>query len=255
MVRFCTRVLESVAPHVPCVKIQTACFERYLWPGVKACHHLIRRASQLGLLVIVDAKRGDIGISAEHYAAGWLAPSMYKDLDASDGPDALTVHSYLGADALGPWLTVAQRDGKGIFALVRTSNPGSDAIQSLSLGDGRTVAEAIGQLISTSGSHPELLGYYGYSLLGAVVGATKAKDAARLRELMPQQIFLVPGIGAQGGRAEDLSAFFRPDGTGAIITVSRSILYAYELNANPDWCSTIEQATLEIKHQISSILG
>lgn len=252
--RFCAAVLEVVAPHVACVKLQSACFERYLWPGVELFHQLIGQARALDLLVIADAKRGDIGVSAEHYAAGCLNPGLYEDLGNLAGPDALTVNSYLGPDSLKPFLDAAGIHGRGLFALVRTSNPGSDAVQSLSLSDGRTVSTAVAQMIDEAGSNPALLGDCGDSLLGAVVGATKPADAARLRELMPRQIFLVPGFGAQGGRAKDVAACFRPDGTGALITASRSVLYAYGTQDGIDWRQAIERAAIEMKAQIVHLL-
>ena len=251
---FCADVLEAVAPHVACVKIQSACFERYLWRGVELFHRLIDQARGLGILVIADAKRGDVGVSAEHYAAGCLTPAPFDDLGSPVGPDALTVNTYLGADSLDPFLKAAVAGGRGLFALVRTSNPGSDGVQCLELSDGRTVSDAVAQMIHDVGSAHELVGRGGDSLLGAVVGATKTADAARLRLLMPRQIFLVPGFGAQGGRAQDVAACFRSDGTGALITASRSVLYAYEKDQNIDWRKAIERAVVEMKGQIVKVL-
>ncbi|MCC7146891.1 MAG: orotidine-5'-phosphate decarboxylase [Phycisphaeraceae bacterium] len=253
--QFCFGVLKAVAPYVPAVKPQSACFERYLWPGLEVYHRVVRQARELGLLVIGDAKRGDIGISAEHYAAGCLADTRFADLGQTPGPDALTVNSYLGPDSLQPFLNVAAAQGKGLFALVRTSNPGSDALQSLSLSDGRSVADAVAQWLAQVGSAPNCVGAKGYSLLGAVVGATKPQDAARLRQLMPQQIFLVPGFGAQGGKADDVKACFKKDGQGAIITASRSVLFAYEKPATSDWQGAIAKAAADLKGQIAAILN
>lgn len=253
--RFVRGVLETVAPHVPCVKIQSACFERYHWPGAEAYYRLVEEATELGLMVIADAKRGDIGISAEHYASGCLASSRFTDLGHLKGPDALTVNPYLGADTLEPFIKVAVQEGKGLFALVRTSNPGSDALQNAKLADGSVVSDLVAKMMAQSGGHPDLLGKHGMSLIGAVVGATKAQDAERLRKLMPQQIFLVPGFGAQGGTADDVRACFHKDGSGAIITASRSILFAYEKPKTSDWLGAIEQATVEMKKQIHAILS
>ena len=246
--RFCTAVLEVVGPLVPCVKIQSACFERYGWEGVRVYDRLTDQAARLGLLVIADGKRGDIGASARHYAAGHLRPA--DDPDAP-GADALTVQSYFGLDGLEPFLAAATTAGRGLFALVRTSNPGGDAVQALRLADGRTVAEAVAEMVASAGS--QWLGQSGYSLLGAVVGATKSTDLRRLRELMPQQILLVPGFGAQGADASHVAACFRPDGTGALITASRSILYAYEGRPGQDWREAIKQAACKMKQQIQAI--
>ena len=251
---FVAGVLEAVAPHVACVKFQSACFERYRWCGFEAYDRLINAAKTLDLLVIGDAKRGDIGISAAHYAAGCLADSKLADLGNLPGPDALTIHSYLGADAIDPFLPVAAAEGKGLFALVRTSNPGSDAVQALALAEGGTVAAAVAKLIAELGSDRRYLGDSGYSLLGAVVGATKGAEMAQLRALMPRQILLVPGFGAQGGSAEDVKAGFQPDGQGALITASRSVIYAYEQAAGDDWQHAVRKAAVDMKNQVRAIL-
>ncbi len=248
-------VLEAIAPHVPCVKLQSACFERYLWPGVEVYHRLIHRARQLGFVVIADVKRGDIGISAQHYAAGCLADHCFADLDPVHGPDAVTINAYLGDDGIEPFIHEAAKSGKGVFALVRTSNVSSDALQSLPLVDGRTVAQAVAQLIARLGSSPSRIGNCGYSLLGAVVGATKPNDIAGLRQQMPQQLFLVPGFGAQGGTSQAIQACFKPDRTGAIVTASRSVIYAYEDHADENWQYRIEQAAIELKHQVVNMLA
>ena len=253
--RFVSGVLRAVAPHVPCVKFQSACFERYLWLGVEAYSGWSPEAVSLGLLVIGDAKRGDIGIGAEHYVAGCLSDSSFSDLGATVGPDALTINAYLGEDSIEPFLIAGRQQGKGLFALVRTSNPGGDALQGLVLNDGRTVGEAVAGMIARLGDSPGCVGQSGYSLLGAVVGATKPRDAVRLRELMPRQIFLVPGFGAQGGSAEDVRPCFKKDGTGAIISASRSVLFAYEKPKTDDWTGAVERATVEMKEAVGRILG
>ncbi len=251
---FSVRVLRAVADHVPCVKPQSACFERYLWPGVEAYHKVVRAAKEMGLLVIGDAKRGDIGLSSRHYAHGCLASTGFEDTGDLPGPDALTVNAYLGMDGIEPFAEVAAEQEKGLFALVRTSNPGGDALQSLTLGDGISVAEAVAKLIAQAGSAAGYIGREGYSLLGAVVGATKPRDAQRLRELMPQQVFLVPGFGAQGGSAEDVRACFNADGQGAIVTASRSIIYAFDRD-DPDWESSVSRAAVEMKEQVNAAVA
>lgn len=252
---FCSGVLEAVAPFVPCVKLQSACFERYLWPGVEAYHQLIDQARQLGLLVIADAKRGDIGISAAHYAAGCLAEPAFNDISLA-GPDALTINGYLGGDSLEPFLETARREDKGLFVLVRTSNPGGDALQGLPLADGRPVSDAVAQLVATLGDTAQDIGKHGYSLLGAVVGATKPDDAARLRLLMPRQIFLVPGYGAQGGGVREVLPCFNRDGRGAIITASRSVLYAFDPADTSDaWQKSIAQAARQMRDDVAAGLA
>ncbi len=244
---WCDGMLEAVAEHIPAVKPQLACFERYGAEGYGVYQRVAARARSLGLIVIADGKRGDIGLSSAHYAAGMLC--------GEHAADALTVNAYLGADGLEPFADAAAKAGAGLFALVRTSNPGGDALQQLPLADGRTVSQAVGQLVAELGSSkPGYVGSSGYSLLGAVVGATKPLDAQALRELMPQQIFLVPGFGAQGGGPDDIKACFKPDGTGAIITASRSVIFAHENNTSSSWQSAIERAAAEFNRQVTSIL-
>lgn len=240
---FCLGVIDAVADVVPAVKPQSACFERYGAPGVAVYHKAVAHAKAAGLIVVGDAKRGDIGTSSAHYAAGLLAEPH--------GCDSLTVNGYLGGDGIEPFHDVAAAHGKGLFVLVRTSNPGGDAIQSLQLKDGRTVSEAVGDVVADLGS--TCVGDSGYSNVGMVVGATKPEDAAKLRERYPQQLFLVPGFGAQGGGAEDVKACFKPDGTGALITASRSVIYAFE-QGDDHWRTAVSQAASKLRYDIASIL-
>ncbi len=255
---YCSSVIEVIADLVPCVKLQSACFERYRTIGVEIYHELIQQAHEAGLIIIGDAKRGDIGISAEHYAAGCLSDGPRKQMHKEEpfaGPDALTINAYFAGDGIEPFTKICAAENKGLFALVRTSNPSGDAIQSLKLVNGDTVAEAVARIVAQLGAGPGLVGKSGYSALGAVVGATKAADAKRLRELMPQQIFLVPGFGAQGGSADDVKACFKSDGTGAVITASRSVIFAYEKDTSVPWLKAIEKATVAMKKDVNAAIG
>ena len=242
--QFCLGVIDAVADAVPAVKPQSACFERYGALGVGVYHKVVKHAKDAGLIVVGDAKRGDIGTSSAHYAAGLLG--------GDHGCDSLTVNGYLGGDGLEPFMQVAEAEGRGLFVLVRTSNPGGDAIQSLELKDGRTVAEAVGDVVAELGSR--CVGDRGYSNVGMVVGATKPEDAAKLRQRYPQQLFLVPGFGAQGGGAEDVKACFKPDGTGALITASRSVIYAFQKGTH-DWQSAVAKAAGQFGDDVASILS
>ena len=245
---YCLGLLEAVAPYCPIVKPQLACFERYHAPGFAVYHKMVQAAKSLGIMVLADGKRGDIGTSSAHYAAGLLG--------APDGADALTVNPYLGVDGIEPFAKVANEQGKGLFSLVRTSNPGGDALQTQKLADGRSVAEMVAELVADFGAN--YVGACGYSLLGAVVGATKSKDGAALRAKMPQQIFLVPGYGAQGGTADDVKPLFKQDGTGAIITASRSVIYAYlqqDGEQAADWKAAIASAAKQLRDEIQGILS
>ena len=243
---FCFEIIEAVSPSVPCVKLQSACFERYGHHGWISLQALMQGNAQDDLQIILDAKRGDIGISAEHYAA-----ANFQDIPGVGpfAPDWLTINSYLGEDGIRPFLTHSRH---GAFALVRTSNPGGDAIQNLRLENGRTVAQAVASMVAGTGS--KYVGSRGYSALGAVVGATKRDDAARLREIMPQQIFLVPGYGAQGGAVDDVLPCFKPDGTGALVAASRSIIYAFE-PGDPKWASSVADAAAAFAQEIRAAVG
>ncbi len=247
IVDFCSEVLNAVSPYVPCIKVQAACFERYPTYGWHNLAELLSgvRITKPEIAVILDAKRGDIGISAEHYAAG----AFESDIDSGDGiADWLTINAYLGEDGITPFL----REGHGAFALVRTSNPGGDQVQNLELKDGRTVSHAVGEMVAHIGS--TRMGQRGYSSLGAVVGATKPHDAKRLREIMPQQMFLVPGYGAQGGGIEDVLPCFKPDGGGAIVTASRSVIYAFRPD-DPKWMDSVADAAAKFADEVGRAVG
>lgn len=234
---FCTGVLEAVRPHVGVVKLQSACFERYGGRGVMLLEEMCRDARQSGFVVVLDAKRGDIGISAEHYAAAVVHA----------GAHAVTLSGYLGPSTIEPYL----KAGLGAFVLVRTSNPDSDAVQGNRLKDGRTVAEMMADHVATLGERS--LGACGMSALGAVVGATKSADARALRERMPRQVFLVPGYGAQGGTAEDIRAMRTKDGGGVLVTASRSILYEV-YDAGSEWTSGVKQRAAELRADLAQQL-
>jgi orotidine-5'-phosphate decarboxylase len=235
--RFSVGVVDSVHDLCAAVKLQAACFERYGAPGFAAMERVLARARQSGVAVIFDAKRGDIGISAEHYANGARAL----------GAHWTTINGYLGADGIKPFLA----NGQGAFALVRTSNPSGDALQALRLADGRSVAEAVADMIASLGASS--VGGSGFSSLGAVVGATKSAEIAALRARMPHAIFLVPGYGAQGGTADDVRAAFTRGDQGALITASRSVIYPQ--SGGGDWRAAIRAAATQFAAEIRAIAG
>lgn len=240
---FSRGVIDAVSGLVPIVKFQSACYERYGSAGVAALETSMAHARDRGLLVLLDAKRGDIGISAEHYAA-----AAFDQM----GADAITISPYLGPDTIEPFM----RPGKGVFVLVRTSNPGSDAVQSQRLADGRTIGEAMGSMVAMVGGRA--LGASGVSALGAVVGATKASDAAALRAIMPNQVFLVPGYGAQGGTADDIRVMLRPgqglSRAGVLVTASRSVIYPSQ---SPEkaagWVESVRTACERLRTELAQI--
>jgi orotidine-5'-phosphate decarboxylase len=235
--RFSLGVVDSVHDLCAAVKLQAACFERYGAPGFAAMERVLAHARRSGVAVVFDAKRGDIGISAEHYANGARAL----------GAHWTTINAYLGADGIQPFLA----NGQGAFALVRTSNPSGDALQALRLADGRSVAEAVADMIASLGAPS--IGGSGFSALGAVVGATKSAEIAALRARMPHTIFLVPGYGAQGGTADDVRAAFVRGDQGALITASRSVIYPQ--SGGGDWRAAIRAAAAQFAAEIRAIAG
>jgi orotidine-5'-phosphate decarboxylase len=256
--KFTTELLQVVAPHVAVVKFQSAYFEKYLWEGVEAYYSLIHEARELGLLVIGDVKRGDIGSTASAYAAGHLADPHYREIEDVVAPDAITVNPMLGMDTLEPFLDVARREGKGLFVLVRTSNPGSADFQDVALADGRTWSEMVADRLAVAARGEGLVGRSGWSSIGAVVGATQPHTMSSLRKRLPKSIFLLPGYGTQGATGEMTQAAF-VNGQGAIVSASRSILYAhnekkYAEQCGGDWKQCVEAAVLEMKGDVGRFL-
>jgi orotidine-5'-phosphate decarboxylase len=251
---FTTRVLRVVAPLAPVVKFQSAYFEKYLWEGVESYYSLIQEAAELNLLVIGDVKRGVIGSTAAAYAAAHLADPPAEDLDDVVVPDAITVNPMLGLDTLAPFIDTARDFGKGIFVLVRTSNPGSAALQDAKLADGRTWSEMLAASLQPVAAGEGLIGPSGYSSVGAVVGATQPHTMRSLRQRLPQSIFLLPGYGTQGATAEMTREAFQ-NGRGAIVSASRSILYAHRVakyadRFGDDWERCVEQAVLDMRDDL-----
>jgi orotidine-5'-phosphate decarboxylase len=221
----CELVLEAVAEHCVAAKLQVACFERLGAPGWSALAHVVKLARERGLLVFADAKRGDIDVSAAAYAQAFFGPTP-TPFGLVDGlsVDALTVNPLLGADSLAPLTSGARARGGGLFVLVHTSNPGAADVEELPLRDGQSVSERVAELVARLGS--EGIGASGLADVGAVVGATAPAWIAKLRARMPHAIFLVPGVGAQGGTIEGLEAAFAPGPAGGLISVSRGIVGA-----------------------------
>ncbi len=225
--RHCALAIEAVAEYCVAVKLQLACFERLGAPGWTALEQVAAHARRHDLLVIADAKRGDIDVSAAAYAQAFFSdtPTPFGPV-AGLGADALTVNPLLGADTLEPFVAAARATGGGLFVLVRTSNPGAADVQEQRLDGGETVSERLARLVTGAGEPG--VGTSGLSDVGAVVGATAPERLRGLRELMPHAVFLLPGVGAQGGRVEDLAAAFRPGPAGGLITVSRGLIRAHE---------------------------
>jgi orotidine-5'-phosphate decarboxylase len=210
------------------VKINSAFFERYYSDGVEAYLDLVLQAADAGLVVIGDVKRGDIGHTSGCYADAHLADPRLSGHDALVGPDAITVNSYFGLDGIKPFLEVAREEAKGVFALVQTSNESAIEVQGLTLESGMRLSERVGALVNEWAGDEGLMGAAGYSCLGAVVSPRDEDSTVKLRALMPNCLFLVPGFGAQGRTIEQVRHCFKADGTGALVNASRSVIYAFE---------------------------
>jgi orotidine-5'-phosphate decarboxylase len=225
---FNRRLIDSVSDIIPAIKPQSAYYEQYGVAGITALRQTIQFASKSGMLVIADCKRNDIGSTAEAYAKAYLDETTLIDggCMAMFGADAMTVNGYLGSDGIAPFVEACQANGRGIFVLVRTSNTSAGDFQDLVLSDGRPVYEAMAGKVAEWGA--ALIGTSGYSSVGAVVGATWPLQAARLRKMMPHAFILVPGYGAQGATADDAANSFGPDGGGAIVNASRSLMLAWK---------------------------
>ena len=229
MVAHCRLLIEQAGPACIAVKPQLACFERLGGPGWAALAEVCAAASDAGLLVVADGKRGDVPVTAAAYAQALVGetPTPWGPV-AGLGADAFTANPLLGADALEPLVAAAEQAGAGVFALVRTSNPGAADVQDLAA-PVQPLHERLAELVDDLA--PRLLGAGGLSGMGAVVGATAPEHIGRLRSLMPRSIFLIPGVGAQGGRPDALGPAFSAGPASALIAASRGISAAEDPRA------------------------
>jgi orotidine-5'-phosphate decarboxylase len=256
---FTMKVLEAVAPVAAVVKFQSAYFEKYLWDGVEAYYSLIAEARRMGLPTIGDVKRGDIGSTSAAYADAHLGdpppPRDGRPEDEIATPDAITINAFLGMDAIRPFIDAAADAEKGLFVLVRTSNPGSADLQDVKTADGRTFSELLADTLAPIAGEPKLMGVSGWSSLGAVVGATQPHTMASLRNRLPRSIFLLPGYGTQGATADMTRAAFS-NGHGAIVSASRSVLYAYREKGWPGgrWTDAVKSAAERMAEDLGRFL-
>lgn len=212
-------LIDSVYDIVPSVKPQVAFYEMLGLEGIKVLIETCKYAKEKGMIVILDAKRGDIGSTSKAYSNAYLTNREFL-------ADFLTVNPYLGSDGILPFVEDCSKNDKGIFVLVKTSNPSSDELQNLKAENGKTIYEIVGELVEKWGE--ELRGKYGYSQVAAVVGATHPVQLKELREKMPHTFFLIPGYGAQGGKAKDIALAFDKNGIGGIVNNSRGLMTAYK---------------------------
>ncbi len=248
-------IIDAICDIVPAVKPQAAYYEMYSWQGMWALCETVKYAQEKGMIVIMDGKRNDISSTMQAYAKAHLGVSEVngKELSAF-GSDMLTVNGYLGSDGIEPLLPICDEKDKGIFVLVKTSNPSSGELQDQKIGD-KSIYETMGAMCEQWGEKTQ--NSYGYSRVGAVVGATYPQQLSEMRQKMPHTFFLVPGYGAQGGGANDVAGAFDKNGLGAIVNSSRAILTAWKKAGTDgkDFAQQARKAALTMKEDIMGVVG
>lgn len=256
LLEFNKGLIDALCDIVPAVKPQAAYYEMYGWQGVKTLAETIAYAKEKGMFVITDGKRNDIGTTMEAYAAAHIGMTDIEG-EGSEmfGADALTVNGYLGTDGVKPLLEICRSGDKGIFILVKTSNPSSGELQDRILDDGLTVYRTMGNMCENWGS--QAMGETGYSSVGAVVGATYPGQLEELRKALPHTFFLVPGYGAQGGGAKDVIPAFDEKGLGAVINSSRGIMCAWKKEgcAPEEFAAAARREAIRMRDEIVSAIG
>lgn len=247
-------LIDALYDIVPAVKPQCAYYEMYGWQGMHTLQQTIAYAKAKGMFVITDGKRNDIGTTMQAYAAAHLGNVQVNGQALSPfDADALTVNGYLGSDGIAPLLQICKQRDKGIFVLVKTSNPSSGELQDRLLQDDKTVYETIGAMCEEWGSDD--VGEQGYSSVGAVVGATYPEQLTELRQKLPHTFFLVPGYGAQGAGARDIAGAFDHNGMGAVINSSRGIMCAYQKQGvdEREYASAARREALRMRDELNSV--
>ena len=250
-------IIDNIYDIVPAVKPQCAYYEMYGWYGVRALAETIKYAKSKCMFVITDGKRNDIGTTMEAYAIAHLGETdIDGETEEAFGGDALTVNGYLGSDGINPLLTICEEKDKGIFVLVKTSNPSSGELQNLEFRGDETVYLHMGRMCEDWGKN--VVGKYGYSGVGAVVGATYPEMLTELRGELPKTFFLVPGYGAQGGGANDCKGAFDQNGIGAIVNSSRGIMCAWQKIEGldeKDYAKAARQEAIRMRDDLKSVIG
>lgn len=251
IIEFNKNIVDKIYDIVPAVKVQVAYYEMYGVEGMRAFNETCDYAAEKGMLVIADVKRNDIGSTAGCYSKAYLSGVTVgnKKINAFN-TDFITVNGYLGSDGINPFVKDCEEYDKGLFILVKTSNPTSGELQDKKFESGNTLYEEMADLVAKWGA--STVGKYGYSSVGAVVGATHMEQARIIRERIPNVFFLIPGYGAQGGTADDLAVCFK-DGIGGIVNSSRGILTAYKKNQykGMNYADAARQASIDMKDDLN----
>lgn len=252
-------LIDATYDVVPAVKPQVAFYEMFGIDGIKVFNETCKYAKEKGMVVIADAKRGDIGSTAQGYSNAFLGKTPIGENEIEIfNVDFLTVNPYMGTDCVKPFVDDCKKYNKGIFVLVKTSNKSSGDVQDLVLQNGKTIYETIAELVNIWGE--DLVGENGYSSVGAVVGATYPEQLEELRKIMPKSYFLIPGYGAQGGKAEDIALGFDSNGLGGIVNASRSLMCAYKSDlwknefAEEDYAKATRAEALRMRDELNSAL-
>ncbi len=243
-------IIDEIHDICPAIKPQAAYYEMYGYEGVRTLYKTIEYAQEKGMYVMTDGKRNDIGATMDAYATAHLGfTDVCGEKIPAFGADALTVNGYLGSDGINPLLEICKDQDKGIFVLVKTSNKSSGELQDLKIGD-KTVYAVMGEMCEKWGT--ALMGKYGYSGVGAVVGATYPEQLTEMREALPHTMFLVPGYGAQGGGAEGVAKAFDKNGLGAIVNSSRGVMCAYQKEGcdEHDFAKAARREVIRMKEDI-----
>ena len=258
IVEYNKALIDETYDVIPAVKPQIAFYEMFGIPGMKAFEETCKYAKQKGMIVIADIKRGDIGSTAQGYSNAYLGKTKIGEKEESIfDVDFVTVNPYMGTDCVKPFIEDCKKYGKGIFILVKTSNPSSGELQDEKLENGEEVYVKVAKLVEEWGK--ELRGEYGYSSIAAVVGATYPKQLKEIREIAPHTYFLIPGYGAQGGKAEDIALGFDKNGLGGIVNASRSLMCAYKSElwkdkfAEKDYAKATRAEALRMKEELGGI--
>ena len=248
------RLVDALCDIVPAVKVQVAYYEMYGPAGMVAFEKTMQYAKDKGLIVMADVKRNDIGATAGCYANAYVGTTpMPQGETRAFASDIATINPYLGVDGVKPFVDACAANGTGVFSLVKTSNPSSGQLQDMRFEDGRTLYEAVADLVESWGE--ETRGETGYSVIGAVVGATYPEQGTALRARMPHTFFLVPGYGAQGATGMDIAGCFDANGNGAIVNASRSILCAWKKREGMAFDEAARAEALRMREDLSSCLA
>ena len=259
MLEYSKALIDVTYDIIPAVKLQSAYFEMYGVEGIKLYKEMIDYCKEKGMVVMADVKRGDIGSTSAGYSRAYLGKNMIDEKEqAIFDVDFATVNPYMGSDCVMPFVEDCKKYDKGIFVLVKTSNKSSGEIQDVKAEDGEEIYKKVAKLVNTWGS--ELIGENGYSSVSSVVGATYPKQLQELRELMPHSYFLIPGYGAQGGKAEDIALGFDENGLGGIVNATRSLMCAYKSDlwkdkfAEEDYAKATRAEAIRMRDELNSAI-